>query len=593
MHVFLKHDLFAAFDIPIAKFALFLDRVERGYGENPYHNHLHAADVLHNCDFIASKASENWFKHQIQPANAPPAAFAEQSTLSLPVNPTRVPAQSYAPISTPHTHSSYSHSHHHSHHHSTQQFESCCLPSPAPSSDHSPFQNSDSASSARRKQTASSLAVPSSSPSLSSASGGSRPPFVLANVGLSPSGQRNTNRSPVPEPPISSAPSVVTAAPAQTAAQLPHSSPTPTDTALPFTPFHLLTLFLSAICHDYDHPGCTAAFLIRSSDTRIRQFVEQGGGSPLERHHAHRSWKLLEQSGGDFLSHLPAAQLASLQELFLDLVLATDLALHAKLMAQVTESVKTAMALTSDDKVSTSLTATPIWPWWQQSEDTVLLLKSVIKLADVGNPAKPLPLAARWASMVQTEFWNQGDAERSLWGDEKPLSMHCDRTKPTVADCQVGFAGMFCAPLVEAVTPACGDGMEAPRNCLERNMAWWKERKAAGKQTIPHDSEVAEGWSRMRSAVTAGAVTSAQPLSVPEAQVSPPTPPPTMRAAAPPVFGGPRPPPEGEAGAVRAGRRRSDSGIDVEGFKPLVGKDGRSNIEEEIGIATEVNGLQY
>lgn len=52
--VFLKTGLFEAFQIPMTKFLNFFFALESGYHEIPYHNSIHASDVLHGVFFMTT-----------------------------------------------------------------------------------------------------------------------------------------------------------------------------------------------------------------------------------------------------------------------------------------------------------------------------------------------------------------------------------------------------------------------------------------------------------------------------------------------------------------------------------------------------------
>lgn len=52
--VFMKTGLFEAFKIPMAKFLNFFFALERGYHDIPYHNSIHASDVLHGVFFMTT-----------------------------------------------------------------------------------------------------------------------------------------------------------------------------------------------------------------------------------------------------------------------------------------------------------------------------------------------------------------------------------------------------------------------------------------------------------------------------------------------------------------------------------------------------------
>ncbi|RNA15771.1 cGMP-inhibited 3 -5 -cyclic phosphodiesterase A [Brachionus plicatilis] len=54
--IFDEVGLFKSFDIPITPFIRYFTALERGYIDLPYHNKIHAADVLHACYFLTTQA---------------------------------------------------------------------------------------------------------------------------------------------------------------------------------------------------------------------------------------------------------------------------------------------------------------------------------------------------------------------------------------------------------------------------------------------------------------------------------------------------------------------------------------------------------
>ena len=47
-HIFDLYDFFSHLSIPRADFCRAMSLLEDGYNDVPYHNHIHAADVVHN-----------------------------------------------------------------------------------------------------------------------------------------------------------------------------------------------------------------------------------------------------------------------------------------------------------------------------------------------------------------------------------------------------------------------------------------------------------------------------------------------------------------------------------------------------------------
>ena len=63
------------------------------------------------------------------------------------------------------------------------------------------------------------------------------------------------------------------------------------------------------------------------------------------------------------------------------------------------------------------------------STDSILLLRMIIKCGDISNIAKPFVLSKRWAALLLTEWFRQGDTEKKLGF---PVSKNMDSEKPDV-----------------------------------------------------------------------------------------------------------------------------------------------------------------
>ena len=71
------------------------------------------------------------------------------------------------------------------------------------------------------------------------------------------------------------------------------------------SPNQRLALLLAALCHDYEHPGVSAAYLHKAKSRLASWF--RGDPGLLEKHHSIRSFELLTCKHVGLLSHLPTA----------------------------------------------------------------------------------------------------------------------------------------------------------------------------------------------------------------------------------------------------------------------------------------------
>ncbi|KJH39784.1 3'5'-cyclic nucleotide phosphodiesterase [Dictyocaulus viviparus] len=62
------------------------------------------------------------------------------------------------------------------------------------------------------------------------------------------------------------------------------------------------------------------------------------------------------------------------------------------------------------------------------------VLQSMIHLADLSNPTKPIELYRQWNSRILEEYWRQGDREKELGIEVSPM---CDRGNVTIEKSQV------------------------------------------------------------------------------------------------------------------------------------------------------------
>ncbi|KAJ3162157.1 High affinity cAMP-specific 3',5'-cyclic phosphodiesterase 7A [Geranomyces variabilis] len=221
----------------------------------------------------------------------------------------------------------------------------------------------------------------------------------------------------------------------------------------------LLAIYLSAIIHDFDHPGLNNNFLCRISDSRAILYNDR---SVLENYHLSSAWRLLCEPQNNFLCNVSISDMRGIREQVIDMVLATDLSQHFSVLSQFKNRVSSAQFSPEDSK-----------------DDRFLLWKILIKLADVSNPSKDWRVYERWVRMILEEFYMQGDVERAR-GME--ISSFMDRNNPSIPGSQNGFIEYIVSPLFTAYdTWMPIPGIMAD---LALNREFWLKRKDLGLTTI-------------------------------------------------------------------------------------------------------------
>jgi len=130
--------------------------------------------------------------------------------------------------------------------------------------------------------------------------------------------------------------------------------------------------------------------------------------------------------------------------------------------------------------VSTPMFVPPDFRWKDQDRD--MLLKFILHMVDISNPARPWPQCLSWASLVTEEFFCQGDRERNASMQVSPLY---DRQATHPIKNQQVFCEMFVKPTFQAMSPIfptlCNKALE---HCAE-NRAHYARMLEQGLSQLP------------------------------------------------------------------------------------------------------------
>jgi hypothetical protein len=220
-------------------------------------------------------------------------------------------------------------------------------------------------------------------------------------------------------------------------------------------PIDVLALVIAAAVHDYGHLGVSNAFLVATAHPAALRYNDS---SPAEANSVAKTFELLANPLTDVLSGFAPDERHYLRETIIELVIATDLKHHFSLMPRFQARLKAG----AFDLITHQL----------PMDDRLLLMQFALKMADVGNPIKPLPLYHGWTDRCLAEFYLQGDAERCLG---LPISASSDRFNPDPTLCQVNFINVIVHPLAEALFAAL-PLLQPLLAYPERNRACWENR---------------------------------------------------------------------------------------------------------------------
>ena len=209
----------------------------------------------------------------------------------------------------------------------------------------------------------------------------------------------------------------------------------------------LLGSILAAIVHDVGHIGVNNPFLIATGHALAIRYNDR---SPMESMHCATAFELMRADGCDVLQSLKPSQRRETRRCILDMVLATDNAMHTEYLAKFKSKVE-------QDEMDFDTTA-----------DQLLTLQIALHAADVSNPAKPQPVYYKWKDRIVEEFYSQGDRELEAG---LPVTPFLDRHKPIPEEkFQSGFIHGIVRPLYAAFAKLEGLELSLVTNTLEENL---------------------------------------------------------------------------------------------------------------------------
>ncbi|KAK9804991.1 hypothetical protein WJX73_009166 [Symbiochloris irregularis] len=214
------------------------------------------------------------------------------------------------------------------------------------------------------------------------------------------------------------------------------------------------SMYLAAVAHDYEHPGLTNDFLIRSHNPLAIYYNDR---SPLENHHAAGSFHVFFRHFGVGAGATIDPQVQEvMRATVIDLIMATDMKAHFAIMSRMQGAFQLGAFNVGKGGASgaaaASPSADPAGKAWAtlSTEHRLLAAQCVLKGADIGHLALPYRCHDQWVQRLQAEWFSQGDRERS---SGMPISAMMDREKPgNLASSQVGFFEVVALPLYKTLT---------------------------------------------------------------------------------------------------------------------------------------------
>lgn len=150
--------------------------------------------------------------------------------------------------------------------------------------------------------------------------------------------------------------------------------------------------------------------------------------SALENYHISCAFKVARKKGCNFFAHFPDETYSALRIRIIDLVLATDLALHIEHISNFKSRLSSGwvcdMSVSSDRSAAMTI---------------------FLKMADISHCLRRLEIHTLWSLRIMDEFFLQGDEEKKRGFD---VSTIMDREKYNLASSQLGFLDFIGKPML-------------------------------------------------------------------------------------------------------------------------------------------------
>lgn len=234
------------------------------------------------------------------------------------------------------------------------------------------------------------------------------------------------------------------------------------------TKLECLALIVACLCHDLDHRGTNNAFQEKTSSALAQLY---GTKATLEHHHFNHAIMILNTESTNIFSNLSSEEYSNVINMLKHSILATDLSLHI----QVREHW---FAMVDEGRID-----------WDDRELRDIFRSILMTTCDIGAITKPWEVSRKVADLVMTEFFDQGDKERSELKIQPQA--HMDREKQDqLPALQLGWIDGICRPLYASLAKFDSSFEPMLRNTLANRAEWeYLDNERLIKQ-VTRESEV-------------------------------------------------------------------------------------------------------
>ncbi|XP_036928774.1 dual 3',5'-cyclic-AMP and -GMP phosphodiesterase 11A [Acanthopagrus latus] len=235
----------------------------------------------------------------------------------------------------------------------------------------------------------------------------------------------------------------------------------------------ILALMVGCLCHDLDHRGTNNAFQAKTGSALALLY---GTSATLEHHHFNHAVMILQSEGHNIFANLCSKEYSNMMQLLKQAILSTDLTLHFERRTKFFECV-----LSGE------------FSWTDEGHREVL--RSMLMTAcDLGAVTRPWKISKQVAELVTSEFFEQGDRERSEL-KLTPAAIFDRNRKDELPALQLEWIDGICKPLYQALLKLnrklqpMVDGIDANRNKWQDLCSSYQQTRRASISNQSADSD--------------------------------------------------------------------------------------------------------
>ncbi|XP_020565789.1 dual 3',5'-cyclic-AMP and -GMP phosphodiesterase 11A-like [Oryzias latipes] len=214
----------------------------------------------------------------------------------------------------------------------------------------------------------------------------------------------------------------------------------------------ILALMVGCLCHDLDHRGTNNAFQAKTGSALALLY---GTSATLEHHHFNHAVMILQSEGHNIFANLSSKEYSNMMQLLKQAILSTDLTLHFERRAKFFEYV-----LSGEFS-------------WTDEGHREALRSMLMTACDLGAVTRPWKISKQVAELVTSEFFEQGDRERSEL-KLTPAAIFDRNRKDELPALQLEWIDGICKPLYQALLKL-NRKLQPMLDGIEANREKWQE----------------------------------------------------------------------------------------------------------------------